>query len=66
MTYREAIQKMVKDVDNIYSDAGVLRDSATGKEKEVFNEVRTQTRNLFSLLNKFDNQLPDDRAHMEI
>jgi len=65
-TYRELIQEIIADLDKQYDRAGGLRDFAIGQEKEYFNLIRGTLSNLMSQLNKFDNNLPDDRANMKV
>jgi hypothetical protein len=66
MTYREAIQQMVQKADKVHFDAGALRDHAIDSEKDFLNQVRAHTSKIITLLNTLDNQLPDNRAHMDI
>ncbi len=64
MTYRQQIQKQVDEVEKIYDMAGGLRDVAEGKEKEVFNELRSLQRRASDILRKLDDGLSDARAGM--
>lgn len=66
MTYREKIQKMMVDADNVYCDAGWLRDRATDEEKDYYNNIRAHLTKAITLLNQLDNKLPENRAQMNI
>lgn len=66
MTYRQAIQKLMRDIDVIYDSAGALRDAASEVEKRAFNNVRTQTRNAYQSLYQLDSNISDSKAEMEL
>ena len=66
MTYREAIQKLILDIDQVYDSAGSLRDSATLIEKNSWDRVRTHTRNAYQALADLDRNISDARAEMEL
>jgi hypothetical protein len=66
MTYREAIQQMVQEAEKVHCDAGALRDIAMDGEKDFLNQVRAHTSKIITLLNTLDNQLPDNRAQMDL
>jgi len=54
-TYRQAIQIEIGAIEKVYDIAGALRDTAIGIEKDVFNEIRKQTRDLSLALQRLDN-----------
>lgn len=62
MTYREAIQRKIEQVEILYTDAGYLRDHATEPEKDTWNEVRSLTGELLTVLNRLDNRISESRA----
>lgn len=66
MTYREAIQSQAKKIEEVYDNAGHLRDAATEHEKDYWNDVRTLTSQAAQLLNKLDNKLPAERASLPL
>ena len=66
MTYREAIQKKIQDVERLYDHAGELRDVACEQEKETWNEMRFLTRELSLKLQRLDNRMSDNRASIEV
>ena len=66
MTYREWIQTEIEEMEKRYDMAGYLRDFATGREKDAWNEVRGLTRSSSSALRNLDNSLSDARAEMEV
>lgn len=66
MTYREAIQKKIEDVEKIYDHAGGLRDRAADAEKQTWNDVRTLSREISFKLQRMDNSLSDGRAGMKV
>ncbi len=66
MTYREAIQKQIEKIEQLYDDASPLRDSAFGNEKESYNKVRYHLREASSVYRNLDDQLIDNRAQMEL
>ena len=66
MTYREAIQSQVQKLEELYDNAGSLRDAATGSEKEHWNNLRGQLRSASSNLQSLDNRLSNDRAAMPL
>jgi hypothetical protein len=66
MTYREKIQMMVKQIDEVYNDAEWLRDIATLEEKQYWNELRRIFYDAANPLKKLDRQLSASRAQTEI
>jgi len=62
MTYREEIQKMITELQDIYDRANRLRDHATLEEKDHFNRVREVLPHAWSPLQKIDDALSDKRA----
>jgi hypothetical protein len=62
MTYREAIQIQIKALQEIYDNAGALRDVATGLDKEAYNFVRTYLPSIWAKLQRVDNSLNDLEA----
>jgi len=65
-TYRQAIQIEIGAIEKVYDIAGALRDTAIGIEKDVFNEIRKQTRDLSLALQRLDNRMADHRASIEL
>lgn len=65
-TYRELIQDIYNRLDKVYDLTGALRDAATENEKEIFNQTRGVLGQLVSQWNRFDNNLPDARAKMNL
>lgn len=58
MTYREAIQIQIKALQEIYDNAGSLRDVAGDeREKEVYNNIRRMLPDLWNGLQRIDNAL---------
>lgn len=66
MTYREAIQKLQKDIDQVYDNAGYMRDKATLIEKKVWNKVRDLTREAYMELGRLDNSITDQRGEQDL
>jgi hypothetical protein len=66
MTYREAIQLQIKALQEIYDNAGSLRDAAVSYEKEVFNNVRRRLPEVWSFLQELDNSLGAGQAAKEL
>jgi len=66
MTYREAIQLQIKALQEIYDNAGALRDAAAGYEKDVFNAVRRKLPDVWAFLQELDNAMQDERAMMQL
>ena len=56
-TYRELIQDIHKQLDQVYDKCGALRDAADWDEKNVFNETRGAIASLLSEWNAFDDSL---------
>lgn len=57
-TYRQAIQKKVKELDKVFDDAENLRDvPATEEEKQQWNMVRMHVGKAIDILNNLDNKL---------
>lgn len=66
MTYREHIQQLKKQFDDLYDAAGRLRDVADEDEKKIWNVMRFLNQTGSVALDKLDNSLPDERAQMEL
>lgn len=67
MTYRDAIQIQIKALQEIYDNAGHLRDVASYEaEKEVYNNIRRQLPALWGGLQKIDNNLSVVAARYEV
>lgn len=66
MTYRDAIQNQIALIDKIYDNAGSIRDFANDQEKDIWNEIRKQTRLLLYGLQRLDNQMSDKRAQEQL
>ena len=64
MTYREKIQSMIEQINQLYNDAEWLRDLATNEEKEYWNKHRGIFYDASQPLRKLDNMLSDNRAKM--
>lgn len=63
MTYRDAIQLQIKALQEIYDNAGSLRDVAGNDyEKEAFNSLRRSLPLVWNVLQKVDNRMPDSTA----
>ena len=61
-TYREAIQRQQKALQEVYDNAEGLRDAATEGEKLIWNSIRGLMDTSVSLLYRFDNSLSPERA----
>lgn len=66
MTYREKIQKMIAQINELYEDAEWLRDIATMEEKEHWNYHRRIFYDASAPLRKLDNSLTQNRANTKI
>jgi len=66
MTYREHIQEMIQQLQDVYDRAGALRDHADGSEKEAFNQVRGRTSDTWVWLQRLDNSLSKGAAAEDI
>jgi hypothetical protein len=66
MNYRDHIQEMIQQLQDIYDRAGALRDHAEGHEKEAFNQVRGKTGDTWPWLQRLDNALSRDRANEDV
>ncbi len=66
MTYRQAIQKLQKDIDEIYENVGVLQDAASPIEKEAWSKTREHLLNAYIKLGSLDNVISKNRADMEL
>ncbi len=62
MNYREKIQNMINQINQLYDDAGSLRDMASQQEKEHWNKFRGIFYDAAAPLRKLDNSLSDNRA----
>ncbi len=40
ITYRDAVQSIIADLNNVYDKIGALRDFASSNEKDVYNDAR--------------------------
>lgn len=65
-TYRELIQDIHARLDFTYDLIGALRDAATEEEKAIFNESRGLLGQLARQWNRFDNQMSESRASMQL
>lgn len=65
-TYREMVQDIYNILDKAYDRVGALRDCADQGEKQIFNDTRGLLGDLMRAWNRFDNNLPDNRADMII
>jgi len=65
-TYRDEIQALQRQLWSIYERFGVLRDYATGEEKEAWNTARSRVYEVVYPLEQLDNSLLDDRAKMQV
>ena len=61
-TYREAIQRQQKALQEVYDNAEGLRDAATDGEKLIWNSLRGLMDTGASMLYRFDNSLSPERA----
>ena len=66
MTYREEIQLMIKQLQDVYDKANQLRDHALLEDKEFFNKVREVLPYAWKPLQKLDNSMSDNQAKMLI
>lgn len=66
MTYREELQNMIRDLQNVYDKANYLRDLSTEEEKIVLNELRRVLPDVWSPMQKLDNSISDARGSYEI
>jgi hypothetical protein len=66
MTYREHIQQLKRQFEDLYDKAGWLRDCADLSEKKTWNTMRDLNRAAADALGNLDNHLSDDRAKMEL
>lgn len=66
MTYREKIQQMIAQINELYNEAEWLRDIATSEEKECWNKHRGIFYDASTPLSKLDNSLSQERANMKI
>jgi hypothetical protein len=66
-TYRQAIQKKVKELDKIFDDAENLRDvPANEEEKQQWNLIRMHLAKSIDILNAIDNKLSTAMARYEL
>lgn len=66
-TYRQAIQKKVKELDKIFDDAENLRDvPATEEEKQQWNLIRMHVAKAIDILNAMDNKLSAAMANIQL
>ena len=61
-TYREAIQRQQKALQEVYDNAEGLRDAATDEEKHIWNSIRGLMDTSVNILYRFDNSLSPERA----
>jgi len=67
MNYREAVQNQIVLLERLYDNAGGLRDASSGsEEKDAWNEVRSSTRKLSTILQKIDNNMQEGRGLEEL
>ena len=65
-TYREAIQRQQKALQEVYDNAEGLRDAATEEEKHIWNSIRGLMDTGVSMLYRFDNNLKPGRAETKL
>jgi hypothetical protein len=65
-TYREAIQRQQKALQQVYDNAEGLRDAATDEEKAAWNILRGLLNTAISTLYKLDNGLQPGRAEQTL
>jgi hypothetical protein len=65
-TYRDEIQLIISQLENIYDRADWLRDHATEPEKQFWNTFRGKMREAVSPLQILDNGMTDARAQTEL
>lgn len=63
MTYREKIQNMIDQINQLYEDAEGLRDMATSEEKQYWNDHRRIFYDAAQPLRKLDNILTEVSAN---
>jgi hypothetical protein len=66
MTYREAVQAQIAAIDELYENAGALRDFALSSEKNAWNQARTSLRDLASALRSMDDAMPNAQAQQPL
>lgn len=65
LTYRQVLQRMIADLQKVYDQAEALRDcSGYGKfeGKDQMNYVRGKLPEVWSALQKLDNNMASERA----
>lgn len=66
MTYREHVQALMKEINQVYDKAEGLRDSASENEKRYWNELRSLMNSAWNRMNALDRVMSDKRASMEL
>jgi hypothetical protein len=66
MTYREAIQSQISQLDKIFYNCEALRDAATLEEKDAWNGTRYRIQKAIDELNRLDNRLTEARSLMPL
>jgi hypothetical protein len=67
MNYREAIQIQIKALQDIYDNAGGLRDvSFSSSETEAWNNVRRLLPSVWGPLQNVDDSLADQKANHQL
>jgi hypothetical protein len=61
-TYRDELQKLIRNIWDSYDNCSPLRDFACGNEKEAFNTARGSLYNAAIALGRLDDSLSQKRA----
>jgi len=62
-THRERLQDAIKKLNEVYDEAGYLRDHSTLEMQEEYNNVRKYLPSIWGFLQKIDDKLiPDSLA----
>jgi hypothetical protein len=65
-TYREHLQKLIRQIWNDYDTTGGLRDSASLEQKKYWNEARGKLYEAAIVLGKLDDSLTMQEASQKI
>ncbi len=64
MTHRERLQKSITKLQEVYDEAGYLRDHSTSEMQAEYNKIREYLPAIWGILQKVDNNLiPDSLAN---
>ena len=66
ITYRQAIQRQQKALQEVYNNAEGLRDAATNEEKAAWNILRGLLDTAIGTMYKLDNSLKPGRAETKL